>query len=315
LLVDASGIPLAVSLTGGNRNDVTQLIPQGPKLTVSDELGGSEFGHSVALSGDASTILVGGPNDNSANGAAWAFAASFPASDTDLAIGPPPADINTPATSTAGATVTYTAPTASDGGGEIPQVSCGPASGSRFPVGTTRVTCTATDTDDTPSSVSNAFNVTVFINPPTSKVNVRFHYSADGSPGGWSATKTVSSSGAITIGPQAMEGNLLVKPGGTPRVGYDFTMPGSHPATTLGFFNTTVSFQAVCASGSGGGTISVKAPDQQYTDPLNSPSWYPSGNQQDPSVYQGSITVPDLCSGGTISLKQGGTFSATAGAL
>jgi hypothetical protein len=27
LLVDASGIPLAVSLTGGNRNDVTQLPP------------------------------------------------------------------------------------------------------------------------------------------------------------------------------------------------------------------------------------------------------------------------------------------------
>ena len=27
VLVDPSGIPLAVSLTGGNRNDVTQLIP------------------------------------------------------------------------------------------------------------------------------------------------------------------------------------------------------------------------------------------------------------------------------------------------
>ena len=27
LLVDASGVPLAVTLTGGNRNDVTQLIP------------------------------------------------------------------------------------------------------------------------------------------------------------------------------------------------------------------------------------------------------------------------------------------------
>ena len=27
MLVDASGIPLAVSLTGGNRNDVTQLTP------------------------------------------------------------------------------------------------------------------------------------------------------------------------------------------------------------------------------------------------------------------------------------------------
>ena len=27
MLVDATGIPLAISLTGGNRNDVTQLIP------------------------------------------------------------------------------------------------------------------------------------------------------------------------------------------------------------------------------------------------------------------------------------------------
>ena len=27
LLTDATGIPLAVSLTGGNRNDVTQLLP------------------------------------------------------------------------------------------------------------------------------------------------------------------------------------------------------------------------------------------------------------------------------------------------
>ena len=27
LLVDATGIPLALSVTGGNRNDVTQLIP------------------------------------------------------------------------------------------------------------------------------------------------------------------------------------------------------------------------------------------------------------------------------------------------
>ena len=27
LLVDSAGIPLAISLTGGNRNDVTQLLP------------------------------------------------------------------------------------------------------------------------------------------------------------------------------------------------------------------------------------------------------------------------------------------------
>ena len=27
LLVDAAGVPLAVTLTGGNRNDITQLLP------------------------------------------------------------------------------------------------------------------------------------------------------------------------------------------------------------------------------------------------------------------------------------------------
>jgi DNA-binding beta-propeller fold protein YncE len=235
--------------------------------------------------------------------------------DTDLSIGSPPANITTPAASVNGATVSYRPPAGSDEDGETPMVVCDRSPGSTFPIGTTTVTCTASDPDDTPSSASNSFKVTVFINPPTSKVNVRFHYSADGSAGGWSTATTVSSSGAVTIGPQAMEGNLIVKPGDTLNVGYDFTMPGSHPAATLGFFNTTVTLQAACAPGTGGGTITVNVPAQQYTDPMNSSAWYPSGKQQDPSVYQGSISVPNLCGGGSISLKQGGTFNATVGAL
>jgi hypothetical protein len=49
------------------------------------------------------------------------------------------------ATSAAGAVVSYTAPTASDlVDGAVP-VTCSPASGSTFPLGTTTVTCTATD--------------------------------------------------------------------------------------------------------------------------------------------------------------------------
>ncbi len=148
------------------------------------------------------------------------------------------------------------------------------------------------------------------INPPSSKVNLRFHYSADGSAGTWSGTTAVNS-GAITIGPQAMEGNLMVKPGDTLKVGYDLTIPGSHPSTALGFTNTTVRLQTVCTNGSGGGQVAVTVPDQQYTDPLNSSSWYPSGNQQDPSVYQGQTTIPDLCGGGSMSVEQGGTFNAT----
>jgi hypothetical protein len=147
----------------------------------------------------------------------------------------------------------------------------------------------------------------------TLKINMRFHYSANSSEGGWSSTNTVSSSGAITIGPQAMEGNLLVRSGDTLRAGYDFTMPGSHPSAGLIFSQTAVTFQAACASGKGGDTIVVRMAAQSYSDPQDSSAWYPSSDQQASAVYQGSATVPDVCGGGTITLSQGGTFRATVG--
>jgi hypothetical protein len=49
--------------------------------------------------------------------------------------------------------------TASDSSGVLPTVSCVPASGSTFPVGTTSVTCTATDAAG--NSISETFDVTV----------------------------------------------------------------------------------------------------------------------------------------------------------
>ena len=58
-----------------------------------------------------------------------------------------------------GATVTYTAATASDVGDETVDITYSHASGSHFPVGTTTVTATATDDDDNIASCS--FNVVV----------------------------------------------------------------------------------------------------------------------------------------------------------
>jgi lysophospholipase L1-like esterase len=49
---------------------------QGSKLTGSGEIGGGAFGHSVALSSDGNTALIGGPYDNSIVGAAWVFTRS-----------------------------------------------------------------------------------------------------------------------------------------------------------------------------------------------------------------------------------------------
>jgi YVTN family beta-propeller protein len=65
------------------------------------------------------------------------------ASDTDLSI-TPPANVTTDADDTS-----------------PPAAACTPASGSTFAIGTTTVNCSATDSDDTPSTVTTSFTVTV----------------------------------------------------------------------------------------------------------------------------------------------------------
>jgi hypothetical protein len=55
---------------------IDPFIQQGSKLTANDEVGRGFFGHSVALSGDGNTALVGGSADNTSVGAAWVFVRS-----------------------------------------------------------------------------------------------------------------------------------------------------------------------------------------------------------------------------------------------
>ena len=80
--------------------------------------------------------------------------------DDDLTISVPPSDITVDSTGHDGAPVTFTAPTAADEGTETPSVNCDHNSGDTFPIGKTKVTCTASDGDDS-NSPSNSFNVTV----------------------------------------------------------------------------------------------------------------------------------------------------------
>ena len=68
------------------------------------------------------------------------------------------------ATSPSGAPVTYTSPTATDVAGPVnPIVTCTPASGSTFPVGTTVVKCSATD--GAGNATSTTFDVTIVDTP------------------------------------------------------------------------------------------------------------------------------------------------------
>jgi len=75
-----------------------------------------------------------------------------------------PADVTVTTGDPAGRTVAFTDPTATDVVDAAPDVACSPTSGSHFEVGTTTVTCTATDANG--NSSSDTFDVTVQLVAP-----------------------------------------------------------------------------------------------------------------------------------------------------
>jgi hypothetical protein len=110
----------------------------------------------------------------------------------------------------------------------------------------------------------------------------------------------------------SMEGNLPVNPGDTIKAGFDFTVPGSHAADTVTFSNVSVTLPVQCPNGSTD-TLTIPIPNQTITDPANDGGdWFPSGDQNSPLVYQGSITAPsNLCGGEQGHAPQGATFTAS----
>jgi hypothetical protein len=110
-----------------------------------------------------------------------------------------PSNITTAATSSSGAVVTYPSASASDVvDGSVP-VSCSPASGSTFPLGTTTVTCTATDSYG--NTGQGSFSVTVQDNqPPTVTVPSPITTEAT-SPAGAAVTFSASASDLIDPSP------------------------------------------------------------------------------------------------------------------
>lgn len=107
-----------------------------------------------------------------------------------------------------------------------------------------------------------------------------------------------------------MEGALKVLPGSTLYAGYDLTIPGNNSPVAFTVNSPQVVFKVNCVTGSPtASTFTVTLPSQAYA--FKDSNWYPSGTQSDSSVYQGSVTVPNLCRGGQLLLSSGGTFSAS----
>jgi hypothetical protein len=147
--------------------------------------------------------------------------------------------------------------------------------------------------------------------PAGTKANFRWHYTANGSAGGWSGTATQACPATATMGPQAMDGNLQLAPDATLKAGYDFTLPGDNNSVFVTSTQAKVTFKVKCANGMTPttSTVTVPMPGRTYQS-TNGGTWYPSGDQSSLLVYQGSISVPNVCNGGTISFQGGGTFSA-----
>ena len=79
--------------------------------------------------------------------------------------------------------VNYNSPTATDSAGSLLEVTCTPSSDSVFVVGTTEVTCTATDGSDNSASVT--FDVNVSIAAPVDNSILLFDDFEDGNLDGW----------------------------------------------------------------------------------------------------------------------------------
>ena len=91
------------------------------------------------------------------------------------------------------------------------------------------------------------------------------------------------------------------------------TIPGDNNSVYVTFTSPEVTFTKVtCANGAAPttSTITVPMPDASYNS-TSGGDWYPSGDQSRPLVYQGSLTVPNLCNGGDVDLANGGTFTAS----
>src|ERR671931_534775 len=104
------------------------------------------------------TTVTCSATDSHGNTGSASFSVTVTINDTTPPVVSVPGDFSVETESTGGGIVTFSASATDNVDGPLP-VTCSPASGSTFPVGTTKVTCTATDSHQNTGSAD--FNVTV----------------------------------------------------------------------------------------------------------------------------------------------------------
>jgi hypothetical protein len=110
----------------------------------------------------------------------------------------------------------------------------------------------------------------------------------------------------VVIPRQVVAGPDRVRPGDVIGVGYAFTLVGRHAAGTAVFWNTSATFTARCTKN--GPTFPLVVAVARRTSSYNASSLPAIRGLTPGSVFQGTSTVPNLCSGAPI-LLSGGTFN------
>lgn len=195
------------------------------------------------------------------------------------------ANLTTPATSPAGAAVTYTV-TATDDLDPLVTPTCAPPSGATFAIRTTTVTCTVTDSGGLTSE--DSFTVTVTntaptftppgdISTPTTGTSALATFTAagtDAEDGAIDAVCTPSSGSPFPLGATTVNCTVTDRAGATAHG--SFTVTVTHTAVTDTDFDGVADTSDNCAA--------VPNPDQRDTDhdgvgDLCTPFAYPRGGQ------------------------------------
>jgi hypothetical protein len=167
IYLDPASHPAAQSSLSGSSQMTLQGITYLPNQKMVID------GSSKIIASTLATFVVKGLELNgSSNLQAIGALPSGPAPDTAAPVIAPHDDV-TAIGSTAGANVSYTAPTSTDDIDGSVAVSCTPASGSLFPLGTTEIDCSAHDAAG--NTATSHFNVIVSLPPDTQAPVIEAH--------------------------------------------------------------------------------------------------------------------------------------------
>ena len=254
-------------LTVPSNITVTTTNPGGTAVTyqasATDNLDGSISPKCTPASGSVfpigTTTVTCTATDSHNNSTTATFTVTVVFDEPPPTIGSAPANITREANGPGGSIATYVAPTATDSKGSPLVVTCTPASGSLFPVGTTTVTCSASNSQG--ETATTTFTVTIVdTTPPVLTL-----------PGDTTVYAT-SGAGVSRDDPAvaAFLGAATARDIADPAARVTNDAPSSFPVGT-----TTVTFVATDASGnrsSGQARLTVLAPPPAGTPPPPLPS-------------------------------------------